>query len=513
MSAIRRICGKLNIVCYLLLLFQVWHLCQYGGRRLSEIIIGAIGAALICSIIIWSVLTACLKKNGSLTQERGFSFWISLLIILIGSGCAAGGVIYSAIPGHGRLAEKLQEKQTVQYVSYDHNNFFNDGVQGLLDDIGKKVDLPKELYVSGDGVKIIFNERGRVQKVDTFLYGKDKNDRDRTFLISYDASRSDTIRVDLDGYTSGSYDSDCLLQPMIRILSFADYQKYVSRWQTAINATSGETVTYGVLYYGVRSFTNSDGLEYLPGDVDGDGVVSGETDFSALDAGGEMTGYEVSLYIPGMEDTITPVRYMMEPQYTPLSELSEEHEAEQSLEAQLSNGWHVDQNNGSVEFYVEKNLGWRLEIVDAAAGSRFYDLNQTTDGGKTWTTINQDPFDGTMGVAEGLEFFDGQFGFAGLAGASGEHSQIYVTYDGGATFEPVTLPLDSVTELSPYAAELHFSASDYQYMMMPEKDGDTYKIKLIHQDGEQEGICFTTADQGKTWTFAGAFSDYDNDGE
>ena len=40
-------------------------------------------------------------------------------------------------------------------------------------------------------------------------------------------------------------------------------------------------MTYGVLYYGVRSFTTSDGLEYLPGDVDGDGVVSGETDFSA----------------------------------------------------------------------------------------------------------------------------------------------------------------------------------------------------------------------------------------
>ena len=149
----------MNIVCYLLLLFQVWHVCQYGGRRLSVIIIGAIGAALICSIIIWSVLTAYLKKNGSLTQERGFSFWISLLIILIGSGCAVGGVIYSAIPGHGRLAEKLQEKQTVQYVSYDHDNFFNNGVQGLLDDIGKKIDLPKELYVAGDGVKIIFNER------------------------------------------------------------------------------------------------------------------------------------------------------------------------------------------------------------------------------------------------------------------------------------------------------------------------------------------------------------------
>ena len=50
-------------------------------------------------------------------------------------------------------------------------------------------------------------------------------------------------------------------------------------------------------------------------------------------------------------------------------------------------------------------------------------------------------------------------------------------------------------------------------MMMPEKDGDTYKIKLINQVGEQEGICFMTEDQGKTWTFAGAFSDYGNDGE
>ena len=66
MSAIRKICGKLNIVCYLLLLFQVWHVCQYGGRRLSVIIIGAIGAALICSIIIWrklSELSSLVKLN------------------------------------------------------------------------------------------------------------------------------------------------------------------------------------------------------------------------------------------------------------------------------------------------------------------------------------------------------------------------------------------------------------------------------------------------------------------
>lgn len=35
---------------------------------------------------------------------------------------------------------------------------------------------------------------------------------------------------------------------------------------------------YEILYYGKRSFASSEGLVYLPGDVDGDGEVSGMTD-------------------------------------------------------------------------------------------------------------------------------------------------------------------------------------------------------------------------------------------
>ena len=511
MSAIRKICGKLNIVCYLLLLFQVWHVCQYGGRRLSVIIIGAIGAALICSIIIWSVLTAYLKKNGSLTQERGFSFWISLLIILIGSGCAVGGVIYSAIPGHGRLAEKLQEKQTVQYVSYDHDNFFNNGVQGLLDDIGKKIDLPKELYVAGDGVKIIFNERGTVQKVNTFLYGRDKNDKDRTFLISYDATKSDKIRVDLDGYTSGSYDSDHLLKPMIRILSFADCQKYVSRWQKAINATSGKTVTYGVLYYGVRSFTTSDGLEYLPGDVDGDGVVSGMTDFTALDSGGEALGYEVSLYLP-QDESVTPVRYMMEPEYISPDTISQNEQAEKDSQAKEqgkeNNTWTVDTDgSGVVRFFLNEQKGWKLSVVDAALGTRYYKLKTTSDGGYNWTTVNEDPFDGNGGAGEGIQFFDAQFGFIGLGGASQTHSSIYVTKDGGKTLKEIELPMDTVTEYPPHMQEYGFTLEDYQYLEMPQQDGENYTIHVMSQSGETEGLVFTSEDQGENWSFTGVFDE------
>lgn len=69
------------------------------------------------------------------------------------------------------------------------------------------------------------------------------------------------------------------------------------------------------------------------------------------------------------------------------------------------------------------------------AGSRFYELERSEDGGTTWERINQDPFSGSIGVAEGLLFFDEQFGFAGLTGASQSYSQMYVTRDGGETFE------------------------------------------------------------------------------
>ena len=40
------------------------------------------------------------------------------------------------------------------------------------------------------------------------------------------------------------------------------------------------------------------------------------------------------------------------------------------------------------------------------------------DGGSTWECINDDPFSGQLGVAEGLIFYDENFGVAGITGAS-----------------------------------------------------------------------------------------------
>ena len=55
-------------------------------------------------------------------------------------------------------------------------------------------------------------------------------------------------------------------------------------------------------------------------------------------------------------------------------------------------------------FYLNEKIGYRLFVVDAAAGSRFYDFEKTEDGGYTWTVINEDPFNGQVGVAREMNF-------------------------------------------------------------------------------------------------------------
>lgn len=56
--------------------------------------------------------------------------------------------------------------------------------------------------------------------------------------------------------------------------------------------------------------------------------------------------------------------------------------------------------------FLDDNTGYRLLVADAAAGSRFYELEMTKDGGQSWNQKNADPFDGNIGVAEGIEFYN-----------------------------------------------------------------------------------------------------------
>ena len=61
---------------------------------------------------------------------------------------------------------------------------------------------------------------------------------------------------------------------------------------------------------------------------DGDGTETGTGNFTQLRSGGEIVGFEVSLHIPDL-NSVTPVRYIMEPEYVSQQELKQENTMQQ----------------------------------------------------------------------------------------------------------------------------------------------------------------------------------------
>ncbi|HIU02833.1 MAG TPA: hypothetical protein IAB63_06225 [Candidatus Onthocola gallistercoris] len=111
---------------------------------------------------------------------------------------------------------------------------------------------------------------------------------------------------------------------------------------------------------------------------------------------------------------------------------------------------------------------------------------------------------GQSGVAEGLIFFDEDFGVAGLASATQTYSRLYMTKDGGATFTEIRLPMESVTELPDQAGSYPYTLEDYVYLHMPVKTGDRLTIRVTAGMEDDAGIRFQSDDGGVTWKYTGS---------
>ena len=393
MKNIYKLCGKISLCFYLLFLYQAWYVCQYGGLRRHLLILLISLSGILLSSVLWMIARKKMQQTSQL--ENKVLLRIEIFLALLGTIYFGGRIIYSAIPYNGHLSWKLDELWKKREVDFVHDNFFEDGIEGILTDLEEKLEMPKNLYVV-NGFKMSFNETGKVQTLDTFLYGKNKKGTEKTYLITYDRKINEKIIVWVNGEANADYNADMRFEPMLRILEKADSENQVKMWSSIL-----ENETYELVYYGRRSFGVMDGLRYLPGDADGDGVDQGSENFTQLFNGGEIVGFEVSLHMPAVKD-ITPVRYMMEPEYISQEVLDKE----QMDEVKDVESWTVDQTDGSMYFFLDDKIGWRLVVADAAAGSRFYQLEKTADGGDTWEMANQNPFGGNLGVTEGLEFFD-----------------------------------------------------------------------------------------------------------
>lgn len=178
--------------------------------------------------------------------------------------------------------------------------------------------------------------------------------------------------------------------------------------------------------------------------------------------------------------------------------ISEEEKAIEEEIKRIGNNKY-DSRDGSMYSFYTIEEGWGLRVSDDTSGDRRYWLDYTTDGGNTWTTINEDPFAGKSGVVEGIAYVWGKYGYISISKDSGEYARVFRTEDGGYTFEEIVLPVEECKEMNP---------GEYQYYSMPEVSDEEIRITVRESRyHNKDGYVFKSEDRGKTWEYAGKVVD------
>lgn len=420
-----------------------------------------------------------------------------------------------------KTSERFQKNDEVK-ITLKHDNFFDDSVAGILEDLDNEIGLPKKIYLVNH-FNVTFYATGEIAAIDTFFYGEDENGETRTYLVDYNRKKSSKMTVYINNYAETDYEEDMCLTPLFELLGNIKVKEQVDSW-----AEETKSHTFGISYSGKRAFTSADSLQVINAE---NTDTNGNSILSKVEYGGEVTGFAVTFSTGGEENTDKIITYIINPKYTSAAVLAQQNRLEQIEKAKNSSGdvtgdnngnkdngiisgsededgeeatpWTENREDGSVYFFLDSNTGYRLLVADAAAGSRFYELEYTKDGGQSWNQLNADPFCGNMGVAEGIEFYNENLGVIGLRGASGAYSTLYLTQDGGKTFSMIELPMDEVTELPDTAAQYGLEKSDYDYCEMPQQEDGKFTIKVISEQGETDGILFESTDNGNTWNYSG----------
>lgn len=469
------------ILVYWISFYELYTLCKFG--RFKNNITVLLGC-MVFFLAWFIILIIRIVKRPAVVPEQivdRYKFyshcktiWTCVVtIIIVFITCFYGVKIYhSAINYSGKLSWYLSDLKNKRAVKLEHNNIYENGIEGIFTDINKKIHMPEKLYVLNN-FSLNFDSNGGITSFDTFLYGKNAKGESESYLISYNRNKSGNITIYLNGYASAKYNDDKLLEPLFNTMKVIPLKKTVSSW-------TGEQ--YGILYSGKRSFGyNTDGIVY----IDSNGNTN-----SAVNAYSEIIGYTVSVYVPGKENKITPVRYNL------TDSLNNVKTAEPSQDNEKSSN---QSNNAADEFYFSKQVGYRLEITGAAAGSRSYSLTGTTDGGRTWKTINKDPFLGSLGSATGMTFLSDKLGFLCLSHSGGSEGQLYRTEDGGASYKKVNFP---GVKIALNNGEIY---NPFDLPGMPyEKDGSFNILVGQGSDGDYNGGCkalYQSKDNGMTWQY------------
>lgn len=460
-------------------------LCMYGGIRRRVPTIAGCGLLLFIWFVLWTLIYhkkfKCSECRFPKTLFR-IIFCMKLMVLLTIVVFFGTRIIESGMKYNGKLSWKIDEWIRSKKITLEHNNIYEDGIEGIFEDLETKLDLPEELYLVNQ-FSVKFNYEGTITDIYSFFYGRDDSGKTRTYLLDYSNRKSDKMTVWMDGNAGGEYDEADKMQPLFDLMNHVDLKNELSRYNNEQSSCDFE-----LKYFGYREITSSTDLCVL--DQDGASIPLD----SVLTENGKYSGYEFAVYTPD-KDGVLVSRYM--DGYHRI--IIDESEPEVKYEIGKSTSVRED---GSVYYLINESKGWRLVVIDAAAGSRWYVIESTSDGGKNWNRIEPDPFNGELsGVADSIQFLDEQIGFVLMSGASESHSRLYRTTDGGNSFSMVELPIELIDVEIPDLAE-------HDYITMPYVENSVLKVSLRLEKYDCGSIYFESRDNGETWYYVGVSEDY-----
>ena len=482
--------NPIALVVYYKCIKTLSTLCMYGGlRRRAPIVVGC-GALLLVWFVIWTIIYH--KRKLQEQQKIPRYIWILVLcveviLLLATTGYYGKQIMESASPFSGRLSDKIREWTDSRKVKLKHNNIYEDGIEGIFEDLETKVDLPEELYLVNQ-FSVDFLEDGTITGIYSFFYGKDAKGKSRTYLLMYDSRQGEKMTVWLDGNrgledeeTSQIVPLDEKMDSLFDMMAHIDLQTTVQEYAKENMASS-----YYLKYFGYSDIYTNEKMTVL--DYDGSilplDVVKSEK--------GIYQGYEISVYTSDKE---LVARYM---DGSRRIEVPEGAEPEEMYEVGKS-----VQKDGIVYYFLNETQGWRLVVIDAAAGSRWYRIETTSDGGETWIRTEPDPFpEDLFGVADSIWFLDEETGFVLMGGASETHSELYRTVDGGLSFSKVNLPTELVEVEIP-------DLTEYDYVTMPYMEGNVLTTSLSLEKYDCCRVYFASEDLGATWYYTGVSKEYE----
>ncbi len=148
--------------------------------------------------------------------------------------------------------------------------------------------------------------------------------------------------------------------------------------------------------------------------------------------------------------------------------------------------------------FLDLNTGYAMVSLGAGAGSHYYAIYRTTDGGSSWTEVfSHEPGESKSlpegGYKNGITFLDVNHGWIGGGIPMTDNLYLYYTEDGGATWA-------KETDISIDAMFAGFMFEVWQPVFVTDTIG-YLPVRAMAPEGWANVLFYKSVDAGQTWTY------------